>query len=74
MVAWVGGYYGTAFKGNRGVTQGYPISPTIFNVVADAVVRHWVTVTVEGAEERGKRGKEGRNQNTLFYADDGTVE
>ena len=56
------------------MTQGYPISPTIFNVVADAVVRHWVTVTVEGAEERGKRGKEGRNQNTLFYADDGTVE
>ena len=27
MVAIVGGYYGKAFKGGRGVTQGYPLSP-----------------------------------------------
>ena len=40
MVARAGGYYGTAFKGERGVTQGGPLSPTIFNVVVDAVVRH----------------------------------
>ena len=26
------------------MTQGKPISPTIFNVVMDAVIRHWVTV------------------------------
>ena len=43
MVARAGGYYGTAFRGERGVTQGYSLSPTIFNVVVDAVVRHWVT-------------------------------
>ena len=41
MVARAGGYYGEAFKGARGVTQGDPLSPTIFNVVVDAVVRHW---------------------------------
>ena len=40
MVARAGGYYMEAFKGARGVTQGYPLSPTIFNVVLDAVVRH----------------------------------
>ena len=40
MVARAGGYYGTAFKGERGVTQGDPLSPTIFNVVVDAIVRH----------------------------------
>ena len=40
MVARAGGYYGTAFGGERGVTQGDPLSPTIFNVVVDAVVRH----------------------------------
>ena len=40
MVARAGGYYGASFKGARGVTQGDPISPTIFNVVVDAVVRH----------------------------------
>ena len=57
MVASTGGYYGAAFKGARGVTQGYPLSPTIFNVVVDVVVRHWMTVMVEGAEERGKRGQ-----------------
>ena len=61
MVARVGGYYRTVFKGARGVTQGDPLSPTIFNVVVDAVVRHWVTLAVEEAEKRGERGKEGRH-------------
>ena len=55
------------------MTQGDPLSPTIFNVVVDAVVRNRVTVMVEGAEERGERGQEGRHQADLFYADDGMV-
>ena len=42
MIARAGGYYGEAFKGARGFTQGDPLSPTIFNVVMDAVVRHWI--------------------------------
>ena len=53
MVARGGGYYRTGFKGTRGVTQGDPMSPTIFNVVVDAVVCHWVTLAVEEAEKRG---------------------
>ena len=40
MVDRAGGCYRTAFKGKHGVTQGDPISPTIFNVVVDTVVRH----------------------------------
>ena len=40
MVAWEGGYYGEPFRGERGVTQGNPMSPTIFNMVVDVVVRH----------------------------------
>ena len=40
MVDHAGGYCGETFKGFGGVTQGYPLSPTIFNVVVDAVVRH----------------------------------
>ena len=40
MVARAGGYYGTAFQGAREVTQGDPLSPTIFNVVVDEVVRN----------------------------------
>ena len=55
------------------MTQGDPLSPTIFNVVVDAVVRHWVTLTVEEAETQGERGWEGRHQDALFYADDGMV-
>ena len=70
MLARAGGYYGTGFKGARGVTQGDPLLPTIFNVVMDAVVCHWVTLVVEEAE---KRGKEGRHQAALFYADNGMV-
>ena len=38
IVAHAGGYYGTVFQGFRGVAQGGPMSPTILNVVVDAVV------------------------------------
>ena len=73
MVVRAGGYYGTGFKRGRGVTQGDPLSPTIFNVVVDVVVRHWVTLEVEEADMRGERGREGRHQVALFYADDGML-
>ena len=59
MVAREGSYYGKGFKGARGVTQGDPLSLTIFNVVVDAVVRHWLTIVVQEAERRGERGREG---------------
>ena len=73
MVARAGGYYGKVFKGGRGVTQGDPLSPTIFNVVVDAVVRHWITIAVTEVEKRRERGREGRHQAALFYADDGML-
>ena len=73
MVARVGGYYGKYFKWERGVTQGDPLSPTIFNVVVDTVVRHWVDGLVDEAEEKGETGQEGRHQSAVFYADDGMV-
>ena len=47
--------------------QGNPLSPTIFNVVVDAVVRHWVNGIVEEAEARREMGREGQNQAALFY-------
>ena len=73
MVARAGGYYGTAFGGERGVTQGDPLYPAIFNVVVDAVVRHWVYRVMEEAEARGETGREVRHQAALFYADNGMV-
>ena len=45
----------------------------MFDVVVDAVVRHWVSMMVEGAEERDECGQEGRHHIALFYADDGMV-
>ena len=56
------------------MTQGDPLSPTIFNVVMDVVVRHWVTGVIVDAEERSELGNEGRHQAALFYADDGIVD
>ena len=73
MVARAGGYYGEAFKVARGVTQGETLSPTLFNVVVDVVVRHWVTLAMDKAEKRGERGDEDRHQAALFYADNGMM-
>ena len=73
MVARAGRYYGTEFKGERGVTQGDPLYPTIFNVVVDAVVRQWLHLATQESERRGERGRERRHQAALFYADDGMI-
>ena len=32
-------YFGRPFRMERGVTQGDPVSPKIFNIVVDAVIR-----------------------------------
>ena len=48
VVDHTGGYYDKAFNGFRNMTQGNPLSPTIFNVVVDTVVHHWVSLVAEG--------------------------
>ena len=73
MVARAGRCYGTAFWGERWVMQGNSLSPTIFNVVVDAVVRHWATGVITDSEARGELGQEGRHQAALFYVNDGMV-
>ena len=55
------------------MTQGDPLSPTIFNVVVDAVVRHWVKGVITESEARGELGQEGRHQAALIYADNSMV-
>ena len=47
MVDQAGGYCGEPFCRDRGVTQGNPLLPTIFNVVVDTVVRHWESLLTE---------------------------
>ena len=48
--------YGDPFKWYRGLTQRDPLSPNLFNVILDVVVRPWLRIMVEDA-----RGTE------LFY-------
>ena len=44
MVVKAGGYFGCPFKGYQVVTKGDTLSPKNFNVVMDAIIRHWVKV------------------------------
>ena len=53
------------------MTQGDPLSPTIFNVVVDAVVRHWLEGLQNATAEKGATG--GGNFLVVFYADDRMV-
>ena len=73
MVISEGGHCRAVFTGAWGVTQGDPLSPTIFNVAMDAVMCHWVSVLLEVTGERGGHGKEGSHQNDLLYADNNMV-
>jgi hypothetical protein len=63
VVARQQGYHGEPFRSERGTTQGDIISPTIFNVVVDAVIRTWHhKLETHGIADMVK---------AVFYADDG---
>ena len=55
----MGGHYRETFRGDRGITQGNILSPTIFNVVVGALVRHWGS----SVEERAKGDSSNDNRN-----------
>ena len=40
-------YFRDSFQGSHDVTQGDPLYPWIFNIVVDAIDRHWVGLVVE---------------------------
>jgi Reverse transcriptase (RNA-dependent DNA polymerase) len=56
-----GTFFGQPIKTERGVTQGDPLSPILFNILVDAVIRHTKHLlgTADGI--------------ILFYADDGLI-
>ena len=49
------------------MTQGFPLSTTIFDVVVEAVVRHWILFVEGGAKDQDRRG------DIFSYADDSLV-
>ena len=53
--------------------QGEPLSPTIFNVVVDAAICHWVTVVMRSEVGMGGLGLKTIDLVAYFYAKDGLV-
>ena len=74
MAAMAGWNCGPIFQSHRVVTQWFPLSPNIFNVVVDAVIRNWVTIVGDPQEGTGQGlGESIQTLAALFYADDGIV-
>ena len=56
------------------MTQGGPLSPTIFNLMVDAVIREWLQQVVSAESARnGITSADIRRLLACFYADDGLV-
>ena len=73
MVARAGRYFEHLFKGYQGVTQGDPLSPTIFNMVVDAVICHWVMVVTSAEAGMGGLGFTIIDCTAYLYANNGLI-
>ena len=67
MVPKQGGFYGEPFSAGRGVRQGDILSPMIFNIIVDAVIRDVEFQLGLGREIQRRAVDE------FFYADDGVL-
>jgi hypothetical protein len=71
MVCRASGNYGIAFKASRGVTQGGPLSATLFNIVVNCVAREWLRRLREGINlEEDEVERLMAEFLAIFYVDD----
>ena len=73
IVSKSGRYFGRLLKEYQGVTQGDPLSPTIFNVVLDAIICRWVTVVMPTEAGTGGLGLTIIDMAEYLYANDGLM-
>ena len=75
VVAKQGGYYAKdVITPSRGVIQGDVLSPTLFLILTDAVIRHWLSLVMEdGSENHPGLGRKVKEVIGLFYVDDGMI-
>jgi hypothetical protein len=74
VVAQQGGYHSSAFTAGRGVTQGDILSPTIFNIVCDAIIRAWKVGVTDGHITSSDGGGATHEEiAAMLYADDGLL-
>ena len=75
MVARQSGYHGPVFNSTRGCTQGCVFSPKLFNIILDAVLRHWLSLVIDDAGTIVSHGfgLSVADRFALFYADDGLI-
>ena len=55
------------------IYPGRPLSPTLFNIVMDAVIHHWVVVVAAAEVSLEGLGMSIKDLAAYLYADDGLV-
>ena len=71
MVCRASGNYGEPFQAGRGVTQGGPLSPKLFNILVDAVAREWMRELREGSQHNeAETAQLMASFFAVFYVDD----
>ena len=73
MVSKAGKYYGRPFSMGRGVTQGYTVSLTLFNIIVDTVFRETLQEICGPQEAQYGFRWLAEEQNICFYADKGRI-